>query len=87
MKLADISIKQAVLTIWILLSVLWIGNDMVQNVIARGYVTGKTEMVVSLMSEAKKCQAFDVFAGEQKISLIAVDCLKQAQATGSGAQK
>lgn len=87
MKLSDVSVKQLIVALWVLFSVGYVGLDVVQGVIQQGYVSGKTEMVVSLLSEAKKCQPFDVFAGEQKLSLIAVDCLKGAQATGSGVQK
>lgn len=77
MKISDVTVKQAILAIWLVFSVFYIGYDFTQAVIARGYVSGKTEMVVSLINQAKTCKPFDVFVGDQKVSLTALNCKEQ----------
>ena len=69
------------LTAWILFSAGYIVNDLWQDFKTKrtsaAYEQGKTEIIQGLIQEAAKCQPFNIFNKEQKVDLIAVQCLQQ----------
>ena len=78
--------KKIALWSWVVLMTLYfiwsIWNNTLLATYNAGRQTGAQETVVSLIEQAsdKKCQPFNVYAGESKVDLINVACLKQAPA-------
>ena len=56
----------------------------VQRASQQAYTQGQADAVTKLMTESAKCEPFSVFAGEDKVSLISVECLQKAQQEQGG---
>ena len=68
---------------WIIFSVLYIGyiqyNYLVGFIGKKSYEKGLSDAVSSVISQAQKCEAFPVYVGDKKVSLINTVCIKQSQ--------
>jgi len=78
--------KTIILIIWLLFSIpfiAYVGWNYFNNFIyAKGMQAGQANAVVTLISEAAKCQPFPVTAQEKTINLISIECLqKQIEAS------
>ncbi|MCF7905811.1 hypothetical protein K9L63_01315 [Candidatus Gracilibacteria bacterium] len=87
-RLAEWSIGKVILVLWILFSLVYVGNSLWNGVLLRVYQAGRSEgvknAVMQSMELAKKCQPVVFSAGGERISLLNSACLqKQAEATPS----
>ena len=69
------------LILWTLFSAGYIVNDRWQNFkgtqLLTAYKQAKVETIQALIQEAAKCQPLNIANKEQKVELIAVQCLQQ----------
>ena len=69
--------------IWIIFSVTYIINDQWQDFkidqIQVAYQNGASSSIKTIISESAKCQPIPLFDGSTKVSLIAIECLQQAE--------
>ena len=70
-----------VLIFWTLFSAAYIMNDLWRDFkltqLTVAYNQGRAETIQHLIQEASKCQPFNIYHEEQKVDLIAVQCLEQ----------
>lgn len=70
------------LAVYGIATTLWIANDTwqdfqrdyVKGAATQAYQAGQTGAVKQLLTEAEKCKAFEVFAGEEKVQLMNLAC-------------
>lgn len=76
-----IPVLKVIFVIWVIFATLYVGYNeyrRVQVMVAqRAYNTGMRDAVTQLIIEAQKCQPIPVTAGEQKATLISLECLEQ----------
>jgi outer membrane receptor for monomeric catechols len=70
-----------IIAAWIIFSAIYIANDQWKDFqtikIQQAYRTGVSESVRALMQEASQCAPVPIFDGDNKIEVIAVQCLQQ----------
>lgn len=73
-------LPRIILIIWIVFASLYVAygeyKRLTVYVAQTSYTRGVTDSVAKLMQESQKCQPIPVTAGDQKIELIALNCLK-----------
>lgn len=82
--MTKLPIKSILIWFWIIVSILYIWYDLYSkfklNIVQNSYQSWINDAVSSLLKESKneKCQAFDVYSWENKVTLINVDCLQKS---------
>ncbi len=78
LKLPTDNIGQIVLAVWIIFSVIFVGNNVWQNYkvnqVNAAIQAGYQQAVVDLVKQAKSCEAFPINIGESSIELKKVGC-------------
>ncbi len=78
-----ISISKTLLILWLIFSILYVcwseWSRFRFYVMQNSYNRGIEDAVGKVIQEAKACKAFPVNVGDQKATLVDVDCLKQAE--------
>lgn len=81
---------QAILVVWLVVSAIYITNDMwkngVNNTYQLGFQAGTQQTVAQVIAQSQTCQPFNVFVGETKADLINVACLEQLAAQAAQSQ-
>jgi len=72
-------ILKIILILWIVFSVVYISYDFIVGMLARAYQQGQIDLINALIEEAKRCEPIPIFSNEQRIEVIAIDCLVEAQ--------
>ena len=90
MKLGvNLTWKGTLLGLWVVFSICYIAFDVYSAVryglMATSYQQGQKDTILAIISGAsdKECKTVPLFAGDQKVNLVNVDCLKQAPAEES----
>ncbi|MFH0776856.1 MAG: hypothetical protein V1936_04575 [Patescibacteria group bacterium] len=82
-KLQTDNVGQVILAVWIIFSVVFVGNSVWQNFqvnqVNKAVQAGYQQAVMDLMQQASKCDPFPVNLGEQKIELQQLNCTKPAE--------
>jgi len=77
------SIPKIILILWLIFSVLYVGYNEWSRfknfVMQRSYQQGVADAVSQVIAQAKTCKAFPINIGEDKATLVSVDCLKQPE--------
>jgi len=77
------SISRIILIVWIIFSVCYVAwgewNRFKMYVMQRSYQQGVADAVSQVITQAKTCKAFPVNIGDNKATLVSVDCLKQPE--------
>ncbi len=72
------SVSKVILVLWVLFSLVYIGNSLKVNVIERIYEAGQQQgarsAVLQAMQLATQCQPVVLTAGENKVSLLNTSC-------------
>jgi hypothetical protein len=78
--MVQVSWKKAVLWSWLILATIYSLWNIWQNVLGAAYVAGGNNAIISVIQQAsdKKCQPINLYAGDAKVDLINVACLKEA---------
>ncbi len=78
------SIPKFFLILWLVFSVLYVGYSQWlsfrANQLQRPYNQGLSDAVSRVIEESKTCKAFPVNVGENKVTLVNIECLKQPEA-------
>ena len=81
-RIKSLSTKKVILIVWIIFSILYVlygeWNRFKTVVIDNSIQRGQASAVLQVIQQAQECKAFQIFAGEQKVQLINVDCLQQS---------
>ncbi|MFH0834577.1 MAG: hypothetical protein V2A63_04315 [Patescibacteria group bacterium] len=81
-KLPTENIGQIILAVWIIFSVVFIGNSIWQNFqvsqVQKAAQAGYQQAIVDLIQQAEKCDAFPVNFGDKVIKLQQLDCTPPA---------
>jgi hypothetical protein len=80
-----------ILIVWVVFSVIYVINgewNRFKNYVAeKNYAEGRKEMVVQIITEAKKgCQPVPLFAGNSQVSVVNTDCLGGGKDNNSAGQ-
>jgi hypothetical protein len=82
--------KKIILIVWVVFSILYVAynewNRFSTYVMQRSYEQGITDAVSQVIQQSQACKAFPVNVGQNKATLLNVDCLKQAQGQAQGQQ-
>lgn len=80
------SAKKIILIVWVVFSILYVAYNEWSRfsvyVMQRSYEQGVTDAVSQVIQQSQTCKAFPVNVGQNKATLVNVDCLKQAQNQG-----
>ena len=83
-KLPVQNLGQILLAVWIVFSVVFIGNVVLQslkvNAQQEAAQAGYQQAIVDLVTQAQTCEAFPINLGENSIELKAVNCTPPAAA-------
>jgi len=78
-KVIEWSVSGVILVLWIIFSVVYVGNGVWNSVVRRVYNAGIQEgvkgAVMQAIDLAQKCQPVILSAGETKLSLVNTTCL------------
>jgi hypothetical protein len=78
-KVVEWSVSGVILVLWMLFSIVYVGNGVWNNVVRRVYTAGMQDglkgAVMQAIDLAQKCQPVILSAGEAKISLVNTECL------------
>jgi len=82
---AKISVKKIILVLWLVFSILYVGwnewSRFKSFVMQRSYSQGVADAVGQVIEQGKTCKSFPVNVGENKTTLISIECLQKAQET------
>lgn len=77
------SIIRIGIAVWLLLSTFYVANDVwsefKEGQLQAAYQQGVADSVISLMKESAKCEPITVFAQDQQVQLIPVECLQSQE--------
>jgi hypothetical protein len=80
---SKLSVGKITLVAWIVFSVCFVAYSawgyMGGKVYNSGVKQGQVQAVNALLQQASKCEAFSVYAGENKVELVNVACLEKSE--------
>lgn len=85
-----IPILKVIAIVWIIFASLYVVYGEYQRVkvlvAQRAYNTGIRDSVIQLLEQSKTCQPIPVTSGEDRVELIAVNCLTQSDSEADSSQ-
>ena len=76
-------IKKIILILWVAFSVLYVAYNEYSRfkvfAMQSSYNQGIQDAVAKVMEESKNCKGFPINLGKDSVTLVNVECLKQAQ--------
>ena len=85
-----IPVLKVIFIIWVIFASLYVGYGEYQRVqvmvAQRAYNTGLRDAVNQLIQQAQTCQPIPVTSGEQRVDLIALDCIQESAESDQAAE-
>ncbi len=90
--------KNLILKIWLVISIVWIGFQVVvylggmiyaniqDEAMSTAYTKGVQDSVIKVLEESAKCKPFPVNYQDASVNLIAVECIQAAQEQAENAE-
>lgn len=86
-----VPVKKIILIVWVVFSICYVvyneWSRFSMYVMQRSYQQGMADAVGRMITESKTCKAIPINVGDNKVTLVNVDCLKQPEQPKADAPK
>ncbi len=77
-----VSVKKIILIVWVVFSILYVAYNEWSRfstfVMQQSYSRGIQDAIGKVLEESKNCKGFPINLGDKSVTLVNVECLKQA---------